>query len=490
MWSVWISDRPVGVLCSWVSWIESKEPDVYLDALWGPLYFRMERVQKDGDSSPRISDYFLVSLFLLLNLALQLAIALKIDQVTLETYGDLGRTLLQDACWRVSDHPEFVGLLYPQADTNQDSSNFDFDCIQPVMTLSMFPSHLDLNHDGIWSTEECIQLEEKLRGSGSKMVNHMDEVLTRMAAFDKKYRPGSKSNVTSTGSFVDLGFFKTYGGQIQACLPVDPNLCGNLEAQQRLKDLLPWLRTSHERVEKCRQMFEDFCAQIFGGDYRWIHYETSKHCGNANFERANGVNVVQHNTVQTYKGASNSILSQTFVSFLVLLLFIWLMLMLSEFRTIWNFLYVIWYTPSTSNEDPHFGSVDEENFKLRELPIGHKVFVLLGILLPRCDSTKIDEDLPSVLASVVFLVAIVSAVLMGPLCPTSVDVVLLFFLVLWLLLVGGCVYSFVGGTGCGMAGCLFFWVSCVVGSVAGVVFFVVTIVVAGGPAAEDDNKSL
>ena len=33
------------------------DPDVYLDALFGPLYFKLERIQKDGDSGPRFPDY-------------------------------------------------------------------------------------------------------------------------------------------------------------------------------------------------------------------------------------------------------------------------------------------------------------------------------------------------------------------------------------------------------------------------------------------------
>ena len=38
-------------------------------------------------------------LFLLLNVALQLAIAFKIDQVALNTYGEIGQALFGGACW-------------------------------------------------------------------------------------------------------------------------------------------------------------------------------------------------------------------------------------------------------------------------------------------------------------------------------------------------------------------------------------------------------
>ncbi|CAK9102390.1 unnamed protein product [Durusdinium trenchii] len=364
--------------------IDPGEPDVYLDALWGPLYFRMERIQKEGDASARVSDYWLVGLFLLLNLALQLAISIKIDQVGLETYGDLGNTLMNDACWRVSQHQQYVGSLYPSdIEGLNDATNFDFDCVPPILTLSMFPDHLDTNKDGLWSTQECAALEAKLNTMGSDMAKNMTHVLKRMAIFDQEKRPGSKSSSNGTVSFLDLEFFKTFHGRIQACLPVDPNLCGNLEVRGKLFGMLPWLDTAHQRVEECRNQFESFCSKIFGKDYDWIHYQTSKHCGEAEFARTYEVNVAEYETVQIYKGEDDSILGPAFVSFLVLLLFIWLMLMLSEFRAIYNFLYVVWYTPSTSNVDPSFASMENDKLVIHYLPISHKLFALIGILLPR-----------------------------------------------------------------------------------------------------------
>ena len=57
--------------------------------------------------------------------------------------------------------------------------------------------------------------------------------------------------------------------------------------------------------------------------------------------------------------------------------------MLREFRDIYNFTYVVWSLPSTGNADPHFASFENEKFQILELPMGHKIFALLGILLPR-----------------------------------------------------------------------------------------------------------
>ena len=85
-----------------------QEADVYLDALWGPLFFRFERIRKDGDSAPRLSDYRMVTVFLILNVMLQLAIAWKIDEVSTSAYGNIGDALFNGACWRLSPDNRFL----------------------------------------------------------------------------------------------------------------------------------------------------------------------------------------------------------------------------------------------------------------------------------------------------------------------------------------------------------------------------------------------
>ena len=116
----------------------------------------------------------------------------------------------------------------------------------------------------------------------------------------------------------------------------------------------------------------------------WIHYTTSELCGHPKFKREHGVNVVTYQGVSTYQGEPDSVLGTTFKSFVVLLLFIWGMLMITEFRKIYNFIYVVWYIPSTTDEDPEFCQLDEEGKVLiKKLPLIHKAFTFLCILLPR-----------------------------------------------------------------------------------------------------------
>ena len=172
--------------------VDPSEADIYLDAMFGPLFYRFERIQKEQNGSPQWSDYRLVSIFLLLNVALQLAIAFKINQVTDETYGDVGNALFNGACWRLSSSgQDFIGWLYPETIGKNPSSN-NFDCLQPLLTLSMFPEHLDLNDDGFWNVDEALELSRELKERGSNMASNWTRVLEQMVKLDLK-RPMSRS---------------------------------------------------------------------------------------------------------------------------------------------------------------------------------------------------------------------------------------------------------------------------------------------------------
>lgn len=357
--------------------LDPSEADIYLDALFGPMYFKYERFQKERTCQTRFSDYMMVSLFLLLNAVLQMAIAFKIDQVALRTYGEVGHALFNGACWRVSAAQQFVGLLYPE--DFKDSS--DFDCTQPLLTLSMLPDKLDLNKDGYWSVDEAYKMSKELHDRGSRMGANLTENLMHMAKYDVKHRAGSKSDLSKHQ--LDMDFFQHFRGKIEMCLPVDPKLCGNLEADGKLAKMLPERDDGQERVEECRENFGSFCTKLFGNDYEWIHYATSELCGHSKFERKSGINVAVYEAVSTYKGEPDSILGTTFVSFLVLLLFIWGMLMIKEFLYIYNFMYVVWYMPSTTDDDENFASVVDGKILVRKMPSMHKIFGLVCVALPR-----------------------------------------------------------------------------------------------------------
>ena len=67
----------------------------------------------------------------------------------------------------------------------------------------------------------------------------------------------------------------------------------------------------------------------------------------------------------------------------MLMLFLWGMLMITEFRAIYNFAFVVWKTPSTSNTDANFAKIEDSKMLVLQLPMAHKYFALFCIALPR-----------------------------------------------------------------------------------------------------------
>lgn len=61
-----------------------------------------------------------------------------------------------------------------------------------------------------------------------------------------------------------MEFFRQNKGRLQMCLPVDPDLCGNLEIQGKLKKILPDLEDGDERVDTCVDNFS--LPQVAGGE--------------------------------------------------------------------------------------------------------------------------------------------------------------------------------------------------------------------------------
>ena len=76
--------------------LDPLEANIYLDSLFGPLFYKLDRIRTEGKAAagPRFSDYRLVSVFMLLNIFTQLSIAFKIYQVGDQTYGSIRDSLM------------------------------------------------------------------------------------------------------------------------------------------------------------------------------------------------------------------------------------------------------------------------------------------------------------------------------------------------------------------------------------------------------------
>lgn len=315
--------------------------------------------------------------------------------------------------------------MYPKSLALEvDPKALGFDCLQPVLTLSMFPEELDLNQDGYWTVDEADSLASRIEAAGSEMVGDLAQVLRRMARYDQT-RLGSKSLANRTKSRVDMEFFRKHRDRLKMCLPVDPALCGNLEASGKLKEILPHVDDAEDRYVECKQNFEGFCKKVFGADYRWIYMKTTQICGEPEYDRSGNVNVVSYEKPETYSGLSDSIVGRLDASFkrfsegfeaprarnrcwtelrtqfcdlsdphalrvvhadahgVPRHLQLAIRLLLASRNVDSRAFQVIIRMPSTSNEDPDFASVEDDKMVVKQLPWLHKAFAILCIGLPR-----------------------------------------------------------------------------------------------------------
>ena len=152
----------------------------------------------------------------------------------------------------------------------------------------------------------------------------------------------------------------------------------------------PGMMISRQTLTKILRFPAQPCFQpgkrLYGEDYEWIHHASSQYCGESTLERKDSVNVVTYDAVSIYKGQPDSIVGTTFMSFLVLLLFIWGMLLIEEFRAIYNLMYVIWYVPSIEDSNTTFASIDDGKLFVRRQGLH---FFQIGNPPAVTDATKI-----------------------------------------------------------------------------------------------------
>ncbi|CAE7249713.1 unnamed protein product, partial [Symbiodinium natans] len=139
--------------------------------------------------------------------------------------------------------------------------------------------------------------------------------------------------------------------------------------------------------------YKGFCPDIFGVLFEWLELSRGKLCGKPFFYFEQGLIVARYETVGNYEGnwpriakawKEDSILGSVFTSFLMLLLFVWGMLILTEFRTIYNHLFVLYYMPSTDDDNKLFvQSEDGKAMQIVAVPRSHKYFVLYVVILSR-----------------------------------------------------------------------------------------------------------
>ena len=246
----------------------------------------------------------------------------------------------------------------------------------------------------------------------SSLVRSFDEEMAKLG-IEKRSNLSSAvhqmiydSNDEEYEEWLSMDYLKMRRGRFKLCLLADTNLCGNLQNDGVLAEIFPTIEKdrlgncsqgeddvwgcndvyTERSLQKCKDQMTTWCGHIFGSSYQ--DYALKKHQVCDTFGKqilAPGVwGVESYDVVEKYHGEGNSIDTFSFAMLLYMVLLIWAMLILEEYRTIYNSVIVIHTTESTSSTHPDdFATTDPDGLmELTKLPRVHKAFAL-GVCFAR-----------------------------------------------------------------------------------------------------------
>ncbi|CAK9001707.1 unnamed protein product [Durusdinium trenchii] len=366
--------------------IDPSDSDIYIDALFGPMYRRFERILKGHFTGAKVVDYAVVGPFMLLNVLLQLTIAVKVLALSNNTYSENVGALFEGGCTNMDQTPALYGIVWPKA--LQNATVDTYDCSLHLVTMSFYPELLDLNGDQLWSMTEALQKAQDIKDASGIMphggLHGFQRALKRMIADDvaNAAREGYPLRSSPEKGYLDLAWFQRNREKLKVCEVADKHMCGNLEADHVLDQAFPDLDPD-QRVAKCSETEQLWCRRgIFGESQHALYKHKKKTCGAETYiESHEGLPILSYESVETYRGDEDSVTGSLFFTLFLIVLFVWGMIMVEEFRAIHNFWVVIWYFPSTNMGNADFASLQESKMLVRELPVIHKGVTLMIVLL-------------------------------------------------------------------------------------------------------------
>ncbi|CAE7221071.1 cysM [Symbiodinium sp. CCMP2592] len=356
--------------------INPEDADLYVDAVFVPLYRSFQSRQHRG---LHVKDYLVVMFFLVLNSLIQLGLSYIVVTITTDSYGtllDKERILSKSMCTKMTSGSPLYGLIWPPDSDTAFGSKYD--CAHKPVTLAMNPELLGTKESRYWTIEQAkaldIKMEELGYGATEEGICHVgiyEETLRNMMQYNKEvlHNQGYDDRL-------DIHFLEQYKDHIRICVASDSSVCGSLVSKGVLNTSYPE-KNIKERYHECIRIFKNFCAYIFWGDsYDDYTFYKKRYCGQAKHHfLARGVWTTTYDLVGQYQG---DIVTTSFTILLFLVLFIWGMLMLEEYRAINNFWIVIYGTEtSDSCHAADFATTGEDGrMEVRKFPKPHKVFAL------------------------------------------------------------------------------------------------------------------
>lgn len=280
----------------------------------------------------------------------------------------------------------------------------NFTCAPPTVQLSQRWEELDTNRDGIWSLDEAEQSREKLK---CKYVVNPVEVFTVFQSVllyhqDKIWlHPDVRS-----GKAIHKPYFDFALGDVLMCGYRNQDMCPNLLQRGYFHAPLkygtsPRVGTTIDSALKyCRNLLDDggFCEMTLPSTYRTWKIESGQQCGTPSYSKFAYTNpgpngptksllAVDYEARQAYELGKSGL----FKTFKAVVLFLWLVSMLEDFRCVVCVLTWISNFPDAAmveeavieEQDP--SDPEDVRYKIEGITRSHRIavgffFVIRGII--------------------------------------------------------------------------------------------------------------
>jgi len=242
--------------------------------------------------------------------------------------------------------------------------------------------NVDYNGDGLLTLDEATFLDRfwskkyKKESTLERTWKYYADVYREDASW-----PQSTGNVTS----LPLAWMKQWQDELALCTVSDPALCGNLEARGILRGKFPGDLNPSERIRQCQDLITNKCYVLFGQVHRLYRRWSSELCGgvSTNWMDGMGIMTVDYSQVLKYVKDSDSIVTDHYLLFLVVIMLIWVMCMLEEFRNLLDWWMVIITFPTKPKNDETWLVEGPSSIRMLAMPWRYKAATVLLNLLPR-----------------------------------------------------------------------------------------------------------
>jgi len=294
--------------------------------------------------------------------------------------------------------------LFGTSTVGHQPENWNCGPMWPMLMSNV--SIVDANRDGVWSSadglEEMSAYYSKEFQKDGNLQNIFEGFLDSIRKGEFVYQKINKLTDDQTREQTDgftkipMEWMRMEEPRIQLCNNADTNLCANFEARGILEPRLnqshhwmgqDWKNKPRYRVAACEELTQNWCYEVFGELWRSYTEYAASTCGEVSPHWiTDPYYIVAHRYEQADKYNprvdSRSILSASYINFLLFILIIWWLIVIKEVRACLAWWGTIWNIDGSTTLITG-GKADNPEITITAIRFVEKLFIGINIVLPR-----------------------------------------------------------------------------------------------------------